>query len=51
MQPSALYSLLLTLLIQMASSAMVLAPTTIAPLLLLEHHWTSSAIGLYVSIV
>ena len=51
MQASAIYSLLLTLLIQMASSAMVLAPTTIAPLLLLEHHWTSSAIGLYVSIV
>jgi len=44
-------SLILTLLIQMASAAMVLAPTAIAPILLLEHHWASSAIGFYISIV
>lgn len=45
------YSLILTLLIQMASSAMVLSPTAIAPILLMQHQWPSSAIGLYISIV
>ena len=45
------YSLALTLLIQMASAAMVLAPTAIAPVLLQQHHWQSNVIGLYISIV
>jgi len=45
------YSLALTLLIQMASAAMVLAPTAIAPVLLLQHQWQSNVIGLYISIV
>jgi MFS family permease len=45
------YSLALTLLIQMASAAMVLAPTAIAPVLLQQHNWQSNVIGLYISIV
>jgi MFS family permease len=45
------YSLILTLLIQMASSAMVLSPTAIAPVLLSQHNWQSNVIGIYISIV
>lgn len=45
------YSLILTLLIQMASSAMVLSPTAIAPVLLSQHNWESNVIGIYISIV
>jgi MFS family permease len=35
----------------MASSAMVLSPTAIAPVLLSQHNWDSNVIGIYISIV